>query len=111
MNPSRIAAYLRKDGWLLAALALCVGLCLALGAGGSATETDESRITRVLSGIEGAGQVDIAVYYEEAVPCGAVLVAQGAGDVAVQLRLISAVSALLGVEPDRVAVYPREGGN
>lgn len=106
---SRWLTYLKKDGWILAALLLCVGFCLLLGTqGGSASEA-ENRISRVLSTIEGAGKVEVAVYYEESVPCGAVVVAQGASDVAVQLRLISAVTTLLGLDQSRVAIYEREG--
>ena len=41
--------------------------------------------------------------------CGAVIVADGAGDVSVQLRLLSAVTTLLGVNQERVAIYEREG--
>ena len=109
MNRERIREYLRKDGWLLAALGVCVLLCLLLGRESPAA-TEEERISSVLSSMAGAGAVEVAVYYEESVPCGAVVVAQGAGDIAVQLRLTSAVSALLGIEPGRVAVYQREGG-
>lgn len=111
MNQARIIAFIRKDGWLLAALTLCVGLCLVLGATQDTGSMEESRISRVLSGIAGAGQVELAVYYEDTVPCGAVVVAQGAGDIAVQLRLTSAVSALLGLDASRIAVYPLEGGH
>lgn len=106
---NRWMAYLKKDGWILAALLLCVGFCLLLGAQESSASTEESRISRVLSAIDGAGKVEVAVYYEESVPCGAVVVAQGASDVAVQLRLVSAVTTLLGIEQERVAVYEREG--
>lgn len=106
---NRWMAYLKKDGWILAALLLCVGFCLLLGAQESSASTEESRISRVLSAIDGAGKVEVAVYYEESVPCGAVVVAQGASDVAVQLRLVSAVTTLLGIEQGRVAVYEREG--
>ena len=42
-------------------------------------------------------------------PCGAVVVAEGADDVAVKLRLASAVTTLLGIHQDRVAIYEREG--
>lgn len=105
---NRFSAYLKKDGWILAALLFCMALCLMLGAQDSAS-TEESRISRVLSAIDGAGQVEVAVYYEEAVPCGAVIVADGAGDVSVQLRLLSAVTTLLGVNQERVAIYEREG--
>ena len=104
----RLSAYLKKDGWIFAVLLLCAVLCLYLGAGEEAT-TEESRISRVLSAIDGAGTVDVAVYYEDALPCGAVIVADGAGEVAVQLRLLSAVTTLLGIEQNRVAIYEREG--
>lgn len=106
---TRFAAYLKRDGWILAALLLCVALCLVLGSHGESASTEESRISRVLSAINGAGTVDVAVYYEDSLPCGAVVVADGAGEVAVQLRLMSAVTTLLGVEPARVAIYEREG--
>lgn len=106
---TRWTAYLKKDGWILAALLFCVALCLMLGMQGEAASTEESRISRVLSAIDGAGTVEVAVYYEESLPCGAVVVAEGAGDVAVQLRLVSAVTTLLGISQDRVAIYEREG--
>lgn len=106
---TRFAAYLKKDGWILAALVLCAGLCLMLGAQGESASTEESRISRVLSTIEGAGTVEVAVHYEDSLPCSAVVVAQGAGDVAVQLRLVSAVTTLLGIDQNRVAIYEREG--
>ena len=106
---NRLQAYLKKDGWILAALLFCVALCLMLGTGEAESGTEESRISRVLSAIQGAGKVEVAVYYEETVPCGAVVVADGAGDIAVQLRLLSAVTTLLGVEQSRVAIYEREG--
>ncbi|MBQ4581538.1 MAG: hypothetical protein IJA83_12840 [Clostridia bacterium] len=105
---SRFAAYIRKDGWILAALALCVGLCLVMGGQGNAASTEEIRISRVLSAIDGAGTVEVAVHYEDSIPCSAVVVAQGAGDVAVQLRLMSAVTTLLGLDQNRVAIYERE---
>ena len=106
---NRISLYLKKDGWILAALLFCVALCLMLGAANESASTEESRISRVLSAIDGAGAVEVAVYYEDSVPCGAVVVAEGAGDVAVQLRLASAVTTLLGISQDRIAIYEREG--
>ena len=101
--------YLKRDGWILAALLFCVMLCLMLGMPGDAASTEESRISRVLSTIRGAGTVEVAVYYEDSLPCGAVVVAQGAGDVGVKLKLVSAVTTLLGIPQERVAIYQREG--
>lgn len=106
---NRLQAYLKKDGWIIAALLFCVALCLMLGTSTDDSSSEESRISRVLSAIEGAGTVEVAVYYEDAVPCGAVVVADGAGNVAVQLQLRSAVTALLGINQNRVSIYEREG--
>lgn len=114
MNPEKVKAYLRRDGWLLAVMALAAVLCLALGAmeESPATQTaDEQRLARVLCAMEGAGHVDVAVQYDsDAVPCGAVIVADGAKDAAVRIRLSGAVTTLMGLDADRVAVYPRETG-
>ena len=101
--------YLRRDGWILAALLFCVALCLMLGTGSESASTEESRLGRILSAIDGAGRVEVAVYYEDSLPCGAVVVAEGADSVSVQLRLLSAVTTLLGIGQDRVAIYEREG--
>ena len=106
---NRLHAYLKKDGWILAALIFCVALCLMMGTDSSGSSAGENRISRVLSAIQGAGEVEVAIYYEDTVPCGAIVVADGASDIAVQLRLLSAVSTLLGVNQDRVAIYEREG--
>ena len=106
---NRLQAYLKKDGWIIAALLFCVALCLMLGTSTDDSSSEESRISRVLSAIEGAGTVEVAVYYEDAAPCGAVVVADGADDIAVQLRLLSAVTTLLGISQERVSIYEREG--
>ena len=110
----KLRDYLRKDGWLAAALLLVVALCLAMGASEKRDTTqtaDEARLSRVLSLMSGAGTVDVAVYYDDAIPCGAVIVADGAGDAAVRIRLTGAVTTLLGLDASRVAVYEREGGH
>lgn len=113
----QIRQFLRREGWLIAALGMAVLLCLTLSAveGGAVPTQQESRLAQVLSAMEGAGRVEVALYYEgaadEAVPCGAVIVADGAGDVGVQLRLTRAVTTLLGMDASRVEVFQREGGS
>lgn len=113
MPLSRLKEHLRKDGWLLLALAVSVLLCLVLGSGDgtSACTQEESRLSRVLSAMAGAGQVEVAVFYQEesSVPCGAVVVAQGADDVTVRLQLSRAVCTLLGLEPAQVEVFKLGG--
>ena len=114
----RPGARWRKDGWLLIALAAAVLGCLLLGAAedvSSAGRTEEeARLARVLSAMEGAGQVEVAVFYdasaEAAVPCGVVVVADGAQDVAVRLQLSRAVETLLGVDASQVDVFKRKEG-
>lgn len=114
MNTDKLRAYLRRDGWLLAVMALCVVLCLSLSMMESSAPIqteDESRLTRVLSAMDGAGAVDVAIHYDsDALPCGAVIVADGAVDAAVRIRICSAVTTLMGLDANRVAVYPRETG-
>ena len=110
---NQLGNYLKKDGWLLAAMVICGLLCLLLAASGSGdgTLTEEERISRVLSAISGAGSVQVAIYYEDSVPCGAVAVAQGAESIAVRLTLTDAMARLLGVDTQRIAVYASEGGD
>ena len=106
---NHLAACLKKDGWFFAALIFCIVLCLMLSMQEESAGTEESRISRVLSAIDGAGTVEVAIHYEESAPCSAVIVAQGADDITVRLRLVSAVTTLLGIEQNRVVIYEREG--
>ncbi len=105
---------LKKDAWLVVLFALCAFGCLLLGQGSTAAASstaEEARLARVLSAMQGAGRVDVAVFYEDAenaVPCGAVVVADGAGDAAVQLRLARAVMTLLPLKADQIEVFQRE---
>ena len=111
MNMTRFRELLRRDGWLYAAIALCVVLALSVSAISGSSPDEETRIARVLSEIAGAGSVSVTIYTEDSQPCGAVVVASGAEDIAVRLRLQEAVTTLLGLDSSRVAVYPRKGGN
>lgn len=112
---ARLKERWRKDGWLLLALALSILFCMVLGLADSATPSqteEEARLARVLSAMEGAGNVEVAVFYQEdaPVPSGAVIVAAGADDVGVRLQLTRAVCTLLGLEPSQVDVFCSEGG-
>ena len=105
---------LRKDGWLIAALAAAVLLCIASGTAGSsdsAMTAEESRAARIFSAIEGAGKVDVAIYYpadaDSGKPCGAVIVADGADDISVRLRLGQAASTLFGIDVTEIGIFKR----
>lgn len=99
---------------LLILLLLAVGgLMLLPGHSTSAMTSEEMRISRTLSSIQGAGQTSITLYYAassfgDEQPVGAVIVSQGAADMAVRLRLIQAAQTLLGLESDHVAVFEME---
>lgn len=111
-----------KDGkaglWFALALGVLAGM-LMLGGGGTrqteATQT-ERRMAEVLGAIAGAGKVEVALFYApsssygggEGVPTGAVVVAQGAGELGVRLELIRATRTLLGLPENAVDVFVME---
>ena len=97
-------------------------LFLFASSGGRQTQSLESRIERTLSCVDGAGRVEVTIRMREvnaasglgtgqreAVPCGAVAVAQGADDPLVALALHEALCALLGLPPSSVCVMTGGG--
>lgn len=107
-----------KGAMLSLALALCAAACLLLSLfpGGDAGMTaEEARLSRTLSAISGAGKTRISVYYasengQKGAPCGAVIVAAGAGDVEVRLNLLRAAQTLLRLPAGAVEVFEAEEG-
>ena len=109
-----------KGGPWLAVLLCCAAALLFLPSSGgqSAGMTEEEqRVSATLSRIAGAGETRVAIYYAQAAsafgtgsrsPVGAVIVARGAGDVEVRLRLSQAAETLLGLTPSQVEVFPME---
>lgn len=104
---------LKKDAWLAALLGFCLLCCLLLkgtDASPGTSTAEEARLSQVLSSIAGAGQVEVAVFYERddaSLPCGAVIVADGAKDVTVQLRLTRAVMTLLNLNAEQIEIFQR----
>ena len=95
--------------WLELAIAaglVCVLIVLALGSGGeSAASDEEARMERILSKIDGAGRVNVMLARDGAGACtGAVVVASGAEDVEVMLRLQRAVQALTKLELSQIEI-------
>ena len=93
--------------WLLLLIAACVA-ALVLTRGGSdagAQPTElEARLERVLSAVEGAGDVRAMVTEEGGAVSGVVIVAAGAEDISVRLSLMQAARALLGIGLDQIEV-------
>ncbi len=110
----------RLPMWIAAAAAaVLLALMMTQPQSGSATQ-QEQRIAEVLSAMAGAGKVEVVLYYApqetsafasagSATPTGALIVAQGAEDVAVRLNLIRAVRTLLGLPETAVDVFAMEG--
>lgn len=105
--------------WLLIAAGIAALLLMQGGEKGAGMSAEEQRIAQVLSAMEGAGEVKVALYYareagtfsgaENLRPTGAVVVAQGAGSMEVRLNLIRAVRTLLSLEENAVDVFEMEG--
>lgn len=81
------------------------------GASGSRQTTSiESRMERVLSAIDGAGRVSVLINDDsDGEVKGVLVVAEGAGDLVVRMRLMSAVKATLGTEASRIEIIEMEG--
>ena len=110
---------MKGGAWALL-LAVCAAVLLLFPVSSSpaaAMTEEEQRFSATLSRIAGAGEVRVSVSYAQAAssfgsgartPMGAVIVAQGAGDVAVRLNLTRAAEALLGLDPGAVEVFEME---
>ena len=114
---SRLRAALTPQAVVLlaAALLLCWLAAASQRTGASPLET---RLARTLSCMEGAGRVEVTIRTREvassggafgasaseSVPCGAVVVAQGAQDPLVKMELRQAVCSLLGLPASSVSV-------
>lgn len=114
---SRLRAALTPQAVMLLAAALL--LCwLAAASQRTGALPLETRLARTLSCMEGAGRVEVTIRtrevassggvfgtsVSESVPCGAVVVAQGAQDPLVEMELRQAVCALLGLPASSVSV-------
>ena len=113
---------IRQDGGLLVMIALAVGVCLLLpqeqATQTGASSQEESRLAAVLSAMEGVGRAEVVIRWDETsatmtqagskTALGAVVVAQGAEDIGVKLKLIRAVTTLLQLQPDAMEVFAME---
>lgn len=104
---------LRRDGWLIGLLAAGILACLLLSAAETSLSAADNSLAAILSSMDGAGHVEVAVSYQdeaETIPCGAVIVADGADNMLVELRLRRALSALTGLPDGKIEVFKREEG-
>lgn len=112
---------MKKQGlWIALAVGLVALMLLMNGSDTTTMTSEEKRVAQVLSAIDGAGKVEVALFYtrpagtfaseNDGSPSGAVVVAQGAGDMEVKLNLIRAVRTLLTLEESAVDVFVMEDG-
>jgi|GEM_PF-1111422 len=119
---SRLKA-IKPMHWLILFIFVCVAATLIIKESPKVVSSaEEDKISAILSAIEGAGETRIAVYYQSpeaadafskapaAVPKGAVIVSESAGDIFVRLNLIRATRALLGLKEDAVEVFSMTQG-
>ncbi len=70
--------------------------------------TAETRLSAILSQVEGAGNVRAVIAEEEGKPVSAVVFFDGADGILVRLRLTQAAAAALNIAENRVLVCPAE---
>lgn len=90
-------------------LIAALGLLMFQGSRTSADKTDvESRLERLLEGIEGVGDVDVMISMDDKeTPVGAAVVASGKLGMRARLEIQSAIQALLDIETNRIRVIGR----
>lgn len=78
----------------------------AVTANDSAMNDEEKKLSEILAGIEGAGEVRTMITRnEEGQIAGILVTAQGADDISVMLKLIAATTTAMGVDKKIVDVY------
>ncbi len=71
-------------------------------------DEEETRLASILSGIEGVGQVQTMITREDGTITGVLVIAEGAEDISVMLKLLSATSTVMGVDKKVVEIYQME---
>ena len=105
----------KKLRLVISAIIIALALIIYSGVGEKKTEEvravmdeEETRLSKVLSSIEGAGQVEVMIVREDGVVTGVLVVAEGAKDIGVMLKLLDATSTVMGVDKSVVEVYQME---
>lgn len=94
--------------WLLTSAVIAI-LALALLRSENASTDLETRLSRTLSAVEGAGRVQVLVTEREGAVTGALVVAQGADRLQVSIALRDAVGTLLDLDASRIEIVKMKG--
>lgn len=71
----------------------------------SVMSAEEQRLSAALSSIEGAGKVEAMITEHKDVVVGVIVIAEGADNITVRLKLLDAAATALGVSKQIVNVY------
>lgn len=96
----------RSIEWFLAVLAIAI-LLLMLWNGGTPDSTktaQEQRLTAILKRIDGVGHLELMISDEP--QCGVLVVAEGADNLEVCLRLQYALQTLTGIDAGQIEIVP-----
>ena len=101
----------RKIEILILFATICVLLVLWMsGDGAGRMDSEETRMERILSRIEGAGRVSVMISQgSDGETEGVVVAASGADDLRVMLEIQRAVRTLTGLELDRIEIGRAKG--
>lgn len=86
---------------LLLSAFLCILLLLMLNGKTVPADSEEARMSRILSGITGAGEVEVMLGGEDK---GVLVLAEGADDIAVMLSLQRSVQTLTGLPIEKIEI-------
>lgn len=68
-------------------------------------DDEESRLAAILGGLDGVGEVEVMMTRRDGEIVGVLVLAEGAEDIAVMLRILSATTTAMGVDKGIVDVY------
>ena len=71
----------------------------------SVMDDEERRLAAILGGIEGAGRVETMITRRDDEVVGVLVIAEGADDIKVMLKLLEATTTAMGVDKSIVDVY------
>ena len=94
--------------WLMA-LAVLAALARALLRPENASTDLETRLSKILSAVEGAGKVQVWVTERDGAVVGALVVAQGADRLQVSFALRDAVGTLLNLDASQIEIIKMKG--
>lgn len=104
----------KNIGIIALTIIIAVALLIYSGVDKKSTSTsrtmdeEETRLANVLSNIEGVGKVQAMIVREDGAVKGVLVIAEGAEDISVMLKLLNATATVMGVDKGVVEVYEME---